>query len=102
MSAIDAHATYNLRHVDVALSAERLAQRRFRHQTRKQPFARLLNLVPVAWIGLAWLLTSPAAIQALPGLAAGAADLFATSGDDTPGGSDSSAPHRFFTKARHN
>ena len=31
----------------------KLAQRRFRHKTRKQPFATLLNLVPFAWMGLA-------------------------------------------------
>ena len=27
----------------------KLAQRRFRHKTRKQPFARHLNAVPVVW-----------------------------------------------------
>jgi uncharacterized membrane protein YsdA (DUF1294 family) len=27
----------------------KVAQRGFRHKTRKQPFARLLNLVPVGW-----------------------------------------------------
>lgn len=30
----------------------KLAQQRFRHKTRKQPFATLLNLVPLAWVAL--------------------------------------------------
>ena len=31
----------------------KLAQRRFRHKTRKQPFARVLNSVPAIWVGFA-------------------------------------------------
>ena len=42
----------------------KLAQRQFRHKTRKQPFARLLNLVPVAWLCLVALVTlGPAMFQ---------------------------------------
>lgn len=33
----------------------KLAQRRFRHKTRKQPFAAHLNAVPVLWAILAFL-----------------------------------------------
>lgn len=38
----------------------KLAQRRYRHKTRKQPFRTLLNLVPVVWIGLFLSLLIPA------------------------------------------
>ena len=30
----------------------KLAQHKFRHKTRKMPFRRLLDLIPVAWIAL--------------------------------------------------
>ncbi|WP_298839223.1 DUF1294 domain-containing protein [uncultured Roseobacter sp.] len=32
--------------------AAKLAQRRFRHKTRKQPFGFMLNVVPVIWAGV--------------------------------------------------
>jgi uncharacterized membrane protein YsdA (DUF1294 family) len=35
----------------------KLAQRRFRHKTRKQPFGRVLNVIPLIWLAgavLAW------------------------------------------------
>ncbi|MFT7596427.1 MAG: uncharacterized membrane protein YsdA (DUF1294 family) [Paracoccaceae bacterium] len=34
----------------------KLAQRKFRHKTRKMPFRRLLNLIPIFWIALGLLL----------------------------------------------
>ena len=38
----------------------KLAQRMFRHKTRKQPFRSLLNMIPVVWCGFAVLaLTLP-------------------------------------------
>lgn len=45
----------------------KLAQRRFRHKTRKQPFATLLNLVPFAWVGLAliYVTLGPSALEAV-------------------------------------
>ncbi|MHA6326256.1 DUF1294 domain-containing protein [Roseivivax sp. CAU 1753] len=36
--------------------AAKLAQRRLRHKTRKQPFGWVLNTVPVIWLGLAGLI----------------------------------------------
>lgn len=38
----------------------KLAQRRFRHKTRKQPFAAVLNLIGAAQIGAVALLLAPA------------------------------------------
>ncbi|MFC4671312.1 DUF1294 domain-containing protein [Seohaeicola nanhaiensis] len=44
----------------------KLAQRRFRHKTRKQPFAAFLNFVPITWVTILWLmLMVPATFQAL-------------------------------------
>lgn len=47
--------------------AAKLAQRRFRHKTRKQPFGMLLNLVPLGWIALAavYLTLGPEAVRQL-------------------------------------
>ena len=45
----------------------KLAQGRFRHKTRKQPFATLLNLVPLVWIGVGLALTYPAVRLMLTG-----------------------------------
>ena len=64
----------------------KLAQHRFRHKTRKQPFGLYLNLVPFAWV-LVFIF-----VQIAPGLAS----LVPTFSDISNGGSVERTPPRFF------
>ncbi len=50
----------------------KLAQRRYRHKTRKQPFCRMLGLVPVVWIGAVAVLGTLSASPHLPNMVASA------------------------------
>ncbi|ODM44233.1 DUF1294 domain-containing protein [Cereibacter johrii] len=73
----------------------KIAQRQFRHKTRKQPFARLLNVIVASWIALGTALAlgaqEPLAARATAALAglAGPGSLFA------PGEAPRRLPHRF-------
>jgi len=55
--------------------AAKIAQRRYRHKTRKQPFAFLLNAVPLVWTGALFVLI---ALVSLPDLQQHLVDAFAS------------------------
>ena len=77
----------------------KLAQRTFQHKTRKQPFRSALNMVPLIWIGLAYLPSLPLAsrLTEVSGLPEVSMDWSLIS----PGQQDARDTPKFFESARN-
>ncbi|MGP3696555.1 DUF1294 domain-containing protein [Rhodobacter sp. NSM] len=77
----------------------KVAQRQFRHKTRKQPFGMLLNGIVFVWIGLfgslALASSQPAIVQAMGLERVASAAMQAVSGFFAPQEEPRRLPHRF-------
>lgn len=78
----------------------KLAQKTFRHKTRKQPFARVLNTIPVMWAGLCVAMLSVASLDTISSNLRSVSSQIRLPKLIEPVQSERETP-RFFVKARN-